>query len=149
MRKSLLPVLALLLACETTEPEYFVNLTGNYEGSLAGVYGGALEMKIRIDQLGHSYAGTGTVEGWVKIHPELASIFWDAEIGIRGTVAGGFEPEITMELSDGCVDNGLSGMVSGLAIVLHGEVLPADEKCSSPPRGADVIGRLERVERED
>lgn len=149
MRKSLLPVLALLLACETTEPEYFVNLTGDYEGTLTAVYGGTLEMKIRIDQSGDSFTGGGTVDGVVRIHPDVEPVSWHAEIDIRGTVAAGFEPAITMELSDGCVDNELSGVVSGLAIVLHGEVLPADGNCSSPPRGADVIGRFERVESED
>lgn len=149
MRKSLLPVLALLLACETTEPGYYVNLTGHYEGTFTAVYGGSLEVRIRIDQFGDAYAGDGTVEGAVRIHPDVEWVSWHAEIGIRGTVAAGSEPGITMEFSDGCAVNELSGVVSGLAMVLHGEVLPADEKCSSPPRGADVIGRLERVERED
>ena len=148
MRKSLLPVLALLLACETVEPEYFVNLSGDYEGTFTAVYGGTLEMQFRIDQLGDSYEGGGAVSGSVRIHPDLSWVYWDAEIGIRGTVAAGFEPEVTMEFSDGCAVNELSGVVSGLAIVLHGEGLPSDEECSSPPRGADVIGRLERVELE-
>lgn len=153
MRKSLMPVLALLLACDTTEPvEAYVDLTGDYEGTFAALYNGRLEMRIRIDQLTDSYAGRGTVTGRLRIPSDSTVVTWDAEVEIRGAVAAGNEPQVTMDFNDGCGENSLSGEVSGIsgfAIVLYGELLPADGDCVRPPRGTHVIGRLEQVDSED
>ena len=147
MRMLLLPVLALSVACETTEDlEVYVNLTGSYEGHLNAVYGGTVSMEIRINQVGDTYTGNGVLEGELYTHPRLTVVPWDEGIRVQGTVAPGYEPAITMEIHDGCSTNEVSGVVSGFAIVVHGAVLPAGGDCSPPERRIDVIGRLERLE---
>lgn len=147
MRNLLLPLLALVLACESTVPGIY-KLSGDYEGSLAGTgpYGQEATgtLKVSLDQHEESFDGFGQVSALV-VSGQGEERTWRADFGLTGAVEPDSEPELTMSVFDLCSVSRLTGRRAGLAIVLFGEVSPADEDCVPLPGPIHMLARLEPV----
>lgn len=148
MRNLLLPLLALVLACESTVPGIY-RLSGDYEGSLTGTgaYGQEATgtLKVWLDQHEESFDGSGQISALV-VSGQGSERSWEADFGLTGAVDPDSEPELTMTVFDLCSVSRLTGRRSGVAIVLFGEVSPADEDCVSLPGPIHLLARLEPVE---
>ena len=147
MRKLLLPALVLALACESTEPVF--NLSGKYEGMLTGTGSHGREaggtVTVTFDQHREDFDGFAQISGWVSLAP-FSNLPWEVDLGLYGTIRqGDEESEITVDAVDACTVNRLSGKRAGLAIVLFGEFLPADESCVALVDPMHVLVRLEPV----
>ncbi len=142
--------LASLLACtDTTAPEEYPDLAGQYVGTGVWRADGLANMSVldlTVEQEGDSIFGAGLISGVILTDEE--TVWYDNDYEFGGKVGVGELLSLEVSFNSGCVWNTYHCYVTaGGDLVLNGTALGTDDDCEftgSDSEGFMYLGRVNR-----